>query len=87
MRCALLATTALVALPGIAAAQDVPTGMINSAQGGGSTSAGSIQVPSIVIGQPGTPTTAIDTGVTGIGQMVIDRGGGFVSLRTGMADR
>lgn len=82
-RCALLATTALVALPGIAAAQDAPTGMINSAHGGGSASAGSIQDPSIVIAQPGTTTTDLDTGVTGVGQMVIDQGNGFVGLCTG----
>ncbi len=84
-RRALLATTALVALPGVAAAQSTPTGMINEAQGGSPVSV--INDPSIVIAQPGTPTTARDTsgpnGVNGIGQMVIDQQNGFVGLCTG----
>ncbi len=84
-RRALLATTALVALPGVAAAQSTPTGMINEAQGGSPVSV--INDPSIVIAQPGTPTTALDTsgsnGVNGIGQMVVDQGNGFVGLCTG----
>jgi subtilase-type serine protease len=83
-RRALLATTALVALPGIAAAQDRPTGMYNEAQNASAAPAGMINEPSIVIAQPGTPTTALDTGgVTGVGQMVVDQRNGFIGLCTG----
>ena len=41
--------------------------------------------PQIVIANPGTSTTSRDpnTGVTGIGQMIIDNGGGGVGLCTG----
>jgi uncharacterized protein YhjY with autotransporter beta-barrel domain len=40
--------------------------------------------PQIVIGHPGTPTTARDpVDVNGVGQMVIDNGGGAVGLCTG----
>lgn len=86
-RVGLLATSALVALPHIATAQTVPTGMVNEAQGGGTVSTGSVQYPSIVISQPGTPTTARDTsgpnGVNGVGQMIIDQQNGFIGLCTG----
>jgi hypothetical protein len=40
--------------------------------------------PEIVISNPGTPTTARDAAnVTGIGQMIVDNGGGSVGLCTG----
>lgn len=41
--------------------------------------------PQIVIANPGTPTTALDNAVdvTGVGQMVVDIGGGFIGLCTG----
>ncbi len=40
--------------------------------------------PEILIANPGTPTTARDpVNITGIGQMIIDQGGGFVGLCTG----
>lgn len=39
--------------------------------------------PEILIANPGTPTTARDTGITGVGQMVVDSGGGFIGLCTG----
>jgi uncharacterized protein YhjY with autotransporter beta-barrel domain len=39
--------------------------------------------PEILIANPGTPTTARDTGINGIGQMVVDSGGGFIGLCTG----
>lgn len=40
--------------------------------------------PQIVIANPGTPTTARDpVNITGIGQMIVDQGGGFVGLCTG----
>lgn len=40
--------------------------------------------PQIVIANPNTPTTARDpVNVTGIGQMVVDTGGGFIGLCTG----
>lgn len=71
---------------GIAQARDYPGGaagpdviVTNSAQGG------TTNTPSIVISEPGTPTTAIDTegGVNGVGQMVIDQKNGYVGLCTG----
>ena len=37
----------------------------------------------ILIANPNTPTTARDTGITGIGQMIVDSGGGFIGLCTG----
>jgi uncharacterized protein YhjY with autotransporter beta-barrel domain len=39
--------------------------------------------PQIVIANPGTSTTARDSGVTGVGQMVIDQQNGFLGLCTG----
>lgn len=40
--------------------------------------------PQIVIGYPGTPTTARDpVNITGVGQMIVDQGGGFIGLCTG----
>ncbi|MCW3837051.1 autotransporter domain-containing protein [Sphingomonas canadensis] len=39
--------------------------------------------PQIVIGAPGTPTTARDpVNVNGVGQMIVDQGGGFIGLCT-----
>ncbi len=39
--------------------------------------------PQIVIGAPGTPTTARDpVNITGVAQMVVDAGGGFIGLCT-----
>ncbi|MFL9840640.1 autotransporter domain-containing protein [Sphingomonas sp. ST-64] len=39
--------------------------------------------PAIVIGYPGTPTTARDpVNITGVGQMIVDQGGGFIGLCT-----
>ena len=41
-------------------------------------------VPEILIANPGTPTTARDpVNITGVGQMVVDAGGGSVGLCTG----
>ncbi|WP_439568756.1 autotransporter domain-containing protein [Sphingopyxis sp.] len=40
--------------------------------------------PEILIANPGTPVTARDpVNITGVGQMIIDNGGGFVGLCTG----
>ncbi len=39
--------------------------------------------PSILIANPGTTVTSRDTGVTGVGQMIVDSGGGFIGLCTG----
>ncbi len=40
--------------------------------------------PEILIANPGTPTTARDpVNITGIAQMIVDQGGGFVGLCTG----
>lgn len=104
-RRALLASTALIALPTAAQAQSAPTVMINYAQENignapisalGAFNSGQIvsaapesseRDPSIVISQPGTPTTARDTsgpnGVNGVGQMIIDQQNGFIGLCTG----
>lgn len=42
-----------------------------------------VRVPEIVIANPGTPTTARDpVNITGVAQMVVDQGGGFVGLCT-----
>jgi len=51
---------------------------------GGFVSWGAVErAPQIVIANPGTPTTARDpVNITGVGQMVIDQGGGFVGLCT-----
>lgn len=41
-------------------------------------------VPQIVISNPGTTTTALDTvNLTGVGQMTVDEGGGFIATCTG----
>lgn len=40
--------------------------------------------PEILIANPGTPTTARDpVNITGIGQMIVNQGGGFIGLCTG----
>ncbi len=39
--------------------------------------------PSILIASPGTTVTSRDAGVTGVGQMIVDSGGGFIGLCTG----
>ncbi|VVS97538.1 conserved exported hypothetical protein [Sphingomonas sp. EC-HK361] len=72
VRLALLASTAMLAVP--AAAQDA--GVVRPD--------GSYNDPQIVISQPGTPASAVDkTDVTGVGQMIIDQKNGFVGLCTG----
>lgn len=44
---------------------------------------GVVREPQLVIADPGTPVTAQDPeNVTGIGQMIVDQGGGFVGLCT-----
>lgn len=95
VRGALLASTALLGLPAVAHAQNVsgpPSGMYNEAQGGGVTSvappasivpSGIYTDPQVVIAQPGTPTTALNNGVNGVGQMVIDQRNGFLGLCSG----
>lgn len=98
-RRALLATTALIAVPAAAQAQSGPTGLYNDPHAGAISAAPTgmfnyaqadapkpdqmVNDPSIVIAQPGTPTTAQNTGVTGVGQMVIDQQNGFIGLCTG----
>lgn len=94
----LLASTALLALPAIAQAQAVsgpPDAMINEAQGGVTSTVNSVGAavdvvpartylePQIVIAQPGTPSTDLDPGVNGVGQMVIDQRNGYLGLCTG----
>ena len=59
----------------------VPLGI---APGGVLPGGSSIHEPQVVINPPGTPTTARDPNdITGVGQMVIDAGGGSVNLCTG----
>ncbi len=54
------------------------------APGGVNPGGTSIDEPQVVINPPGTPTTARDpNGITGVGQMVINQGGGSIGLCTG----
>lgn len=78
------------ALAGAAQAQTAPGGFISAseaereAQGGHVDSRNAVIAPQIVIGAPGTPTTARDpVNVTGVGQMIIDQQNGFLGLCTG----
>jgi hypothetical protein len=79
-----LASAAAVALGSAASASAQDAGdfaPVLEVQGG--HAAVTAPVPQIVISDPGTPTTARDpVDVSGIGQMVIDEGGGFVGLCT-----
>ncbi len=87
-RLSLLASTALLAsatMPGMASAQDRPTGADTIAYGSSLNPADLINDPTIVISAPGTPTTAQDIagGVNGVGQMTIASGGGGLGICTG----
>ncbi len=87
-RRALLATTALIAVPAAGQAQSISGALlaappIAEAHGGGALSVAPSADPQIVISNPGTPTTALDSGINGVGQMVIDQRNGFVGLCTG----
>jgi hypothetical protein len=83
-RSTLLVSGAAVALVSATAASaaDVPDfAPVLEAQGGHVAVAA--PDPRIVIADPGTPTTALDpVDVNGVGQMVIDIGGGFLGLCT-----
>jgi len=88
----LLASSALIALPGAAQAQAATSDLSMSLKGilpiaemqGGSATATPPQAdPSVVISNPGTPSTILDQGVNGVGQMIIDQKNGFVGLCTG----
>lgn len=83
LRRSLLLSTAMMCLPVAAAAQSgfvAPT--TPEAQSG--FTAPTTPDPQIVIANPGTPTTARDpVNITGIGQMIVDNGGGGVGLCTG----
>ncbi|NYD89509.1 autotransporter domain-containing protein [Sphingomonas melonis] len=88
----LLASSALIALPGAAQAQtaisDVSMSLkgilpIAEMQGGAATQTLPQADPSVVISNPGTPGTILDQGVNGVGQMIIDQKNGFVGLCTG----
>lgn len=75
-----VAGVCLVVLASTAAAQS--TGEA-AAQAGDLVFDGVERAPQIVIAGPGTPTTARDpVNVTGVGQMVVDVGGGFIGLCT-----
>ena len=80
VRACLLATTALVAMPGIAHAAPGddpgrPVGVVNTPHDDESQ---------IVISQPGTPTTAQDPAdINGVGQMTIASPSGGLGLCTG----
>lgn len=88
----LLASSALIALPGAAQAQtaisDASMSLkgilpIAEMQGGAATQTLPQADPSVVISNPGTPGTILDQGVNGVGQMIIDQKNGFVGLCTG----
>lgn len=88
----LLASSALIALPGAAQAQtaisDVSMSLkgilpIAEMQGGAATQTLPQADPNVVISNPGTPGTILDQGVNGVGQMIIDQKNGFVGLCTG----
>ncbi|MEA1085369.1 autotransporter domain-containing protein [Sphingomonas sp. CD22] len=88
----LLASSALIALPGAAQAQAATSDLsmslkgilpIAERQGGSALSTPPQADPSVVISSPGTPSTILDQGVNGVGQMIIDQKNGFVGLCTG----
>ena len=88
----LLATTALIGVPTLARAQATASDVAVSFNArlpvveplSGTAAAVVPQAnPDIVISSPGTPSTSLDTGVTGVGQMVVDQKNGFVELCTG----
>ena len=88
----LLASSALIALPSAAQAQsaisDVSMSLrairpIAEMQGGSAVATPPQADPSVVISNPGTPSTILDQGVNGVGQMIIDQKNGFVGLCTG----
>ncbi|WP_081974420.1 autotransporter domain-containing protein [Sphingomonas taxi] len=88
----LLASSALIALPGAAQAQAATSDLsmslkgilpIAEMQGGSATTTPPQADPSVVISNPGTPSTILDQGVNGVGQMIIDQKNGFVGLCTG----
>lgn len=85
----LLASSALLALPGIARAEAPDTAAFGHAGAGESMAAGGNAgggeiAPNIVISDPGTPITDRDpTNITGVGQMVVDQRNGYLGLCTG----
>ncbi|WP_343528382.1 autotransporter domain-containing protein [Sphingomonas sp.] len=91
LRAVLLASTALLALPSIAQAQSIATPEFaqdhasSTKPVGAIPGLGVIDEQQIVISQPGTASSAIDTagGVNGVGQMFISAGGGSLNLCTG----
>ncbi|RYD53977.1 MAG: hypothetical protein EOP60_08945, partial [Sphingomonadales bacterium] len=58
--------------------------IVREAQDGAGAVSATDPDPEILIANPGTPTTARDpVNITGVAQMVVDAGGGFVGLCTG----
>ncbi|QNQ10441.1 autotransporter domain-containing protein [Sphingomonas alpina] len=77
------AGTVSLILGGTAHAQNIgPSGMINEPQGGAQPIS-TISDPSIIVSPPNTPASAVDTGVNGVGQMIIDQKNGFIGTCTG----
>jgi len=80
----LLVTTATLGLCGasVAHAQDA-AGFAPELEAQAERPTVTLTTPQIVIGYPGTPTTALDpVDVNGVGQMIVDIGGGFIGLCT-----
>ena len=92
MRRYLLASSALLALPGVVQAQTAndaarPTGSVETAQAAPATSSLNpvevTETPQIAINNAYTPTQAYDpVNVNGVGQLITDAGGGFIGTCT-----
>lgn len=85
---ALVASPALAESPAAPGGEGLVLSVEREAQGGSAAVDQRLQVtapdPQILVANPGTPTTARDpVNVTGVGQMIIDSGGGSVGLCTG----
>jgi hypothetical protein len=82
-RSAFLVSAAAASLAAAGAAQAQDAGFAPELEAQGDHPSVVAPTPQIVIADPGTPTTARDpAGINGIGQMVVDEGGGFVGLCT-----
>lgn len=81
-RAVLLGSVAACALSASAGAAAAQTG-VGTGPGPRTLAWSPELAPQIVIANPGTSTTSRDSGVTGVGQMVIDQQNGFLGLCTG----
>lgn len=85
-RTMLLGSAATLSLLSVSARAETygPSGDFLEAQSSGTILDYTAAEPQIVIADPNTPTTAVDpVDVNGVGQMIIDVGGGYVGLCTG----